>query len=260
MAEFRSESPTGRPPIHQDISFTSHSDSSSSLLDPFMLNEAPSRLMQRSRRHLSSLRIDASVETIPSLRSSELADSFPLPPPRTPSSARSTLLESLDGRASSASTSASTGALSPRYTSGVTSPRKLLSVPPPSPNSVSGYWDSEHDISALRDEPRDGTGFVYHGQNDSKPLQRPPFNASGTLTARRVSRHSQWPNVNVSATYSPQYPPRAHTPDSEISPWSKFTERQPPDVPSRDLLSMQGSVRNKATNVRRTSSGTMVSA
>lgn len=196
-----------------------------------MKTVAPIRVPRRSEPGAQDGRSPAAA-----LSSAALTSSFPLPPPRTPASQSGTFgSPSVSGHGhSSVSSGAGSGSNSPHTRSQRHSPiqdlnhvmpRKLLSVPPPTPtyansrssSSLGLYWDGE--VSSIRNSgshPLPTRVLPYYS----------PDPAAQALTAHHeepYARHRSYaaelstPLPSMPA--SPSYPPRAYSPagSSDIS-------------------------------------------
>lgn len=192
-----------------------------------MKTVAPIRVPRRSEPGASqdNLRSPATA-----LSSAALTSAFPLPPPRTPASASGTFgTPSLSGHGhshqASVSSGAGTGSNSPQQQSQRQSPvhefsmpRKLLSVPPPTPtfsNSRSSsslvlYWDGE--ASSIRNSgshPLPSNTLPYYSPDPAaQPL--PVFQQDVNERHRSFAAELSSPVRSMPA--SPSYPPRAYSP------------------------------------------------
>lgn len=173
------------------------------------------------------------------LSSAALTSSFPMPPPRTPASQSGTFCSpSVSGHGhshqASISSGAGTGSNSPHTQSQRHSPiqelshvmpRKLLSVPPPTPtypnsrssSSLGLYWDGE--VSSIRNSGSHPlpTGVLPYYSPDAAAQPLTALHEEPYARHRSYAAELSTPLPSVPA--SPSYPPRAYSPagSSDVS-------------------------------------------
>lgn len=255
---------------------------------------APIRIPRRSESSQHQQQ-DPTRSPATQLSSAALTSSFPLPPPRTPASsspagtfgspAPSRHDHSQEGCASGGS---GTGSNSPRDSSyrhsplkhtSTIMPRKILSVPPPTPafnnssasSSLGLYWEGE--TSVIRNSgshPAPSAILPYYSPDPAAfvhtPMHEEPYTRVKSFAAE-YSTHLP------SAPASPSYPPRAYSPagssevsrhgfgQTEGSPSQHGGEaylRSPANQASRPLLLRSHSEDPNYRRQRRDSAGTFV--
>lgn len=225
------------------------------------------------------------------LSSAALTSSFPMPPPRTPATPSQagtfgSPSTSRDGHSHQGSSGARTGTNSPRepqHTEQPPSlPRKLLSVPPPTPafsnsrasSSLGLYWEGESSfIRNSGSHPAPTAVLPYYSPDPAAqvytPMQEEPYSRINSFAAELSS-------ILPSMPASPSYPPRTYSPAgssdmsrngtqlpaSSLSSHDRELMRSPGNQASRPLLHRSHSEILRDHNVvrgRRESAGTFVS-
>lgn len=257
---------------------------------------APIRIPRKSdtdqQQQMDGLRTPAS-----GLSSAALTSSFPMPPPRTPASSSSPAgtfgSPALSAHGHSHQTDVSTVAvtrssspldsvnrLSPVTRRNSILPRKLLSVPPPTPafsnsrasTSLGLYWEGE--TSSIRNSgshPAPTATLPYYSADPAAYVHTPIEEEPHARIKSFAAEYSMLPPSGSVSPVAPSYPPRAYSPagSSILSGTSKVIagshrslgNGSPGAQPSRPLLHRSRSEHLEdvhTRNKRRESSGTFV--